>query len=82
MTQSKRGRPRGPSKKAVLVRIDSQLCADLEFLSLELDGTPSVPKLIAYAAREYVKEKLADPVIREAYRASRASPPLRIVGGE
>lgn len=76
----KRGRPRLPKKEGIFLRVERPLHDDLQFLSDLLDGNPSVPKLAAFAIREYVKKKLAEPAIREAYDAMRAPPAgLRVV---
>lgn len=66
----KRGRPAIPPKEPIFVRVDKTLYDDLQFLTGVLDGNPSVPKLAAFAIREYVNRKLAEPGIRQNYEST------------
>lgn len=78
----KRGRPPVPKKEPIFLRVDKPVHEDLQFLSETLDGNPSIPKLAAFAIRQYVDRKLAEPAIRQAYE-SRRKPPgsLRVLRG-
>ena len=72
--QRKRGRPPGPPKVDLHLRILPQILRDLEFLSSVLDGNPSPNKLALQAVRDYVAKKLEEPRIRAEYEAHFTGP--------
>lgn len=73
-SRGKRGRPPGPPKVNLHLRLVPDLRRDLEFLSTQLDGNPSPNMLATQAVRDYVSRKLQDPQIRAAYEAQFTSP--------
>lgn len=76
----RRGRPPGPPKVPLHIRVAPELLRDLDFLSTVLDGSPSPNMLAHQAVRDYVQRKLEDPAIRSAYDA-RFTGQLKVLKG-
>jgi hypothetical protein len=73
-----RGRPKGPRKISVHVRILPSEKRDLDLLSEVLEGRPTLAGLVQEAVRQYVRRKLEDPLIRTEFER-RLRPSLRVM---
>ena len=61
---SQRGRPKGPTRISLLVRLLPEHKHDLQVLQEVLEGHPPLNGLIEEAVRQYLARKLEDPRIR------------------
>ena len=73
-----RGRPRGPKKIPILLRVSPEQKRGLKILSELMEGTPPVNGLIQAAIEQFINRKLTDPVLRAQYNA-KAAPSLKVL---
>jgi hypothetical protein len=63
----KRGRPKGPPRVGVLVRLPPEQLRDLRILRDILEGRPPINGLFEEAVRLYISQKLDDRRIRSEF---------------
>lgn len=78
--RGQRGRPKGPARVGVLVRLPPEQKRDLQVLGEILEGTPPLNGLFHEAIRQYIARKLEDPQIRAEFDR-RTKPSLTVISG-
>jgi hypothetical protein len=64
---SQRGRPKGPARVGVFVRLLPEQMRDLRVLREILEGQPPLNGLLEEAVRQYISRKLEDRQIRAEF---------------
>ena len=73
-----RGRPKGPRKVPLHVRLLPSEKRDLDVLQEILEGHPTLNGLVQEAVRQYVGRKLEDPRVSAEYER-RLRPSLQVI---
>lgn len=73
-----RGRPRGPKKIPILLRVSPDQKRALKILSEIMEGAPPVNGVIQAAIEQFINRKLTDPVLRAQYN-TKATPRLKVI---
>ena len=74
----RRGKPKGPPRLGVFMRLLPDQKRDLQILQGILEGRPPINGLLEEAVHQYIARKLEDPRIREEYER-RSQPALTVI---